>query len=72
MRRSLQFASLTAVLLVLAGCGNKGPLYMPPATPATPVKPTVPAKPKPTQPVPASTSSSVSLPAMPTPDATSH
>lgn len=44
MRRSLSLVSLCAVALALAGCGNKGPLYMPtkPATPAAaPAKPAV-------------------------------
>lgn len=46
MRRSLSLVSLCAVALALAGCGNKGPLYMPakPATPAAaPAKPAAPA-----------------------------
>jgi predicted small lipoprotein YifL len=46
MRRSLSWVSLCAVALALAGCGNKGPLFMPakPATPAAvPAKPAAPA-----------------------------
>jgi predicted small lipoprotein YifL len=45
MRRSLSLVSLCAVALALAGCGNKGPLYMPakPAAPAAaPAKPAAP------------------------------
>ncbi|MFC5742250.1 LPS translocon maturation chaperone LptM [Dyella tabacisoli] len=44
MRRSLLLFSLCLVLLTLAGCGNKGPLVLPPPKP-TPVvaQPTAPA-----------------------------
>jgi len=44
MRRSLLLLPLCTVFALLAGCGNKGPLYMPKATPATTVHP-APAKP---------------------------
>lgn len=45
MRRSLSLVSLCTVALALAGCGNKGPLYMPakPAAPAAAAKPAAPA-----------------------------
>ncbi|MBM7120327.1 LPS translocon maturation chaperone LptM [Dyella kyungheensis] len=44
MRRSLLLLPLCTVFALLAGCGNKGPLYMPKATPAATVHP-APAKP---------------------------
>jgi predicted small lipoprotein YifL len=53
MRRSLLLLPLCFVLALLAGCGNKGPLYMPKAAPAATVHPAAPA----TKPVPASTPS---------------
>ena len=61
MRRSLSWISLCAVALALAGCGNKGPLFMPAAKPATPAAvPAKPAAPAPTAsaatPAPASSS----------------
>ncbi|MFC4765530.1 LPS translocon maturation chaperone LptM [Dyella koreensis] len=34
MRRSILLFPLCLVTAVLAGCGNKGPLYMPPPKPA--------------------------------------
>ena len=59
MRRSLMLPLCTAFAL-LAGCGNKGPLYMPKPTPAATVHPAAPvpaAKPvpavAPTAPAPA-------------------
>jgi predicted small lipoprotein YifL len=39
MRRSLLLLPLCTVFALLAGCGNKGPLYMPKATPAATVHP---------------------------------
>ena len=42
MRRSLLLLPLCTVVALLAGCGNKGPLYIPKPTPApaaAPVKP---------------------------------
>ncbi|WP_114241903.1 lipoprotein [Dyella sp. C9] len=46
MRRSLLLLPLCAVAALLAGCGNKGPLYIPKATPATtPAHPATPATP---------------------------
>nr|WP_199043547.1 lipoprotein [Dyella sp. ASV24] len=45
MRRSLLLLPLCSVLALLAGCGNKGPLYMPKATPAATVHPATPAMP---------------------------
>ena len=42
MRRSLLLLPLCTVLALLAGCGNKGPLYMPKATPAATVHPAAP------------------------------
>jgi predicted small lipoprotein YifL len=44
MRRSTLLVPLCFVTAVIAGCGNKGPLYMPPAIPAAP-KPAVAAVP---------------------------
>ncbi|GGY31094.1 hypothetical protein GCM10008098_26090 [Rhodanobacter panaciterrae] len=46
MRRSLLLLPLCLVVALLAGCGNKGPLTMPPTKPAAtsaPAKPAVPA-----------------------------
>ena len=43
MRATLLALALGAV--ALAGCGIKGPLYLPPATPAAPAPATEPAKP---------------------------
>lgn len=45
MRRSLLLLPLCSALALLAGCGNKGPLYMPKATPAATVHPAAPAAP---------------------------
>ncbi|PXV56986.1 Predicted small lipoprotein YifL [Dyella jiangningensis] len=45
MRRSLLLLPLCSALALLAGCGNKGPLYMPKATPAATVHPVAPAAP---------------------------
>jgi predicted small lipoprotein YifL len=42
MRRSL-LLPLCTVFALLAGCGNKGPLYMPKPTPAATVHPAAPA-----------------------------
>ncbi|MHA6205723.1 LPS translocon maturation chaperone LptM [Dyella soli] len=43
MRRSLLLFPLCTVLALLAGCGNKGPLYMPKPTPAPTAAPVQPA-----------------------------
>jgi predicted small lipoprotein YifL len=55
MRRSLLLLPLCTVFALLAGCGNKGPLYMPKPTPAATVHPAAPAAPaaKPAAAVPA-------------------
>lgn len=46
MRRSFLLLPLCSALALLAGCGNKGPLYMPkPAAPVAPAKPVAPVKP---------------------------
>ncbi|MET3653857.1 LPS translocon maturation chaperone LptM [Dyella japonica] len=45
MRRSLLLLPLCTVFALLAGCGNKGPLYMPKATPAATVHPAAPVAP---------------------------
>lgn len=47
MRRSLLLLPLCSVFVLLAGCGNKGPLYMymPKPTPAATVHPATPAAP---------------------------
>lgn len=42
MRRSFLLLPLCTVFALLAGCGNKGPLYMPKATPAATVHPAAP------------------------------
>ncbi|MGN6654399.1 MAG: LPS translocon maturation chaperone LptM [Rhodanobacter sp.] len=39
MRRSLLLLPLALVVALLAGCGNKGPLVLPPARPALPPAP---------------------------------
>ncbi|WP_238481211.1 LPS translocon maturation chaperone LptM [Dyella telluris] len=57
MRRSLLLLSLCSISALLAGCGNKGPLYMPKATPAATVKPAAPAV------KPAATATPVAAPA---------
>lgn len=49
MRRSILLLPLCAVMAMLAGCGNKGPLFMPPPKPTTPPTTLPPA------PAPAST-----------------
>ncbi len=51
MRRSLLLLPLSLVVAVLAGCGNKGPLVLPPPRP-------VPAASAPAPAVPATASSS--------------
>jgi predicted small lipoprotein YifL len=46
MHRSLLLLPFCLVVALLAGCGNKGPLTLPPTKPATttaPAKPAVPA-----------------------------
>lgn len=45
MRRSILLLPLCAVLAALSGCGNKGPLFMPPPkpTPASTATPVAPA-----------------------------
>lgn len=43
MRRSLLLLPLCSVLALLAGCGNKGPLYMAKATPTPAAAPVQPA-----------------------------
>jgi predicted small lipoprotein YifL len=50
MRRILLLLPLCSAFALLAGCGNKGPLYLPKATPApaaAPVHPATPAAPAP-------------------------
>ncbi|QAU24591.1 hypothetical protein EO087_11830 [Dyella sp. M7H15-1] len=39
MRRSILLLSACLAFAAIPGCGNKGPLYMPPPTPAPPAKP---------------------------------
>ncbi|MGO4701874.1 LPS translocon maturation chaperone LptM [Dyella sp. 2RAB6] len=46
MRRSILLLPLCVAVAALSGCGNKGPLFMPPPKP-TPAN-TVPPSPKPT------------------------
>ena len=45
MRRSLLLLPLCSVVLLVAGCGNKGPLYLPKPTPAPATAPVQPAAP---------------------------
>ncbi|WP_243048438.1 lipoprotein [Dyella sp. RRB7] len=45
MRRSLLLLPLCSVFALLAGCGNKGPLYIPKPTPAPAAAPVHPAAP---------------------------
>lgn len=61
MRRSIPLFVLCSALLALAGCGNKGPLYLPnnPHPPVyVPPKPDTSPAPASTVPAPASSSSS--------------
>jgi predicted small lipoprotein YifL len=50
MRRSLLLLPLCSVFVLLAACGNKGPLYIAKPTPAAPAQPAKPAA-KPAAPV---------------------
>ncbi|HEX7815806.1 LPS translocon maturation chaperone LptM [Dyella sp.] len=61
MRQRILFCLLCLAPLALSGCGNKGPLFMPPPKPATTA---VTPKPKPATPAPADSS------AMPAPAST--
>jgi len=45
MRRSLLLLPLSLVVAVLAGCGNKGPLVLPPPRPAPAASAPAPAAP---------------------------
>jgi predicted small lipoprotein YifL len=45
MRRSLLLLPLSLVVAVLAGCGNKGPLVLPPPRPAPTASAPAPAVP---------------------------
>ena len=45
MRRSLLLLPLSLVLALLAGCGNKGPLVLPPARPTPATSAPAPAAP---------------------------
>ncbi|MEO9080061.1 MAG: lipoprotein [Rhodanobacter sp.] len=47
MRRSLLLLPFCFAVAALAGCGNKGPLVMPPPTPVPAVAPPVPIAPAP-------------------------
>lgn len=47
MRRSLLLLPLCCVFVLVAGCGNKGPLYIPKPTPAPAAAPVHPATPAP-------------------------
>lgn len=47
MRRSLLLLPLATAFALLAGCGNKGPLYLPKPTPAATVHPAAPVAPRP-------------------------
>ena len=55
MRRSLLLLPFCLVVALLVGCGNKGPLTLPPTKPA--------ALPAPAQPVAPATAASVDTPA---------
>ena len=54
MRRSILLLVLCAVLAALSGCGNKGPLFMPPPKPASTVTPAPAPAPASTAAAPAS------------------
>ena len=58
MRRSLLLLPLVLVVALLAGCGNKGPLVLPPARSAPP--PPTPAMSAPAPATPASVAPSAS------------
>ena len=45
MRRSLLLLPLALVVALLAGCGNKGPLVLPPTRPAPPASAPAPVAP---------------------------
>lgn len=45
MRRAPAVALLVLTVASLAGCGNKGPLFLPPAKPSTPAPATMPPPP---------------------------
>ena len=53
MRRSILLLTLCAAMAALAGCGNKGPLFMPPPTKPTPAANATPATPAPASTAPA-------------------
>jgi len=53
MRRSIHLLPLCLVVAMLAGCGQKGPLFLPPVKPAAASN-----KPKPSAPKPAPATSS--------------
>ncbi|HTV85509.1 MAG TPA: lipoprotein [Dyella sp.] len=57
MRRSLLFLPACLALAALSGCGNKGPLYMPPAAPKPVAKPAPAPAPAASAAAPASSSS---------------
>lgn len=42
MRRAPAVALLVLIVASLGGCGNKGPLFLPPAKPSTPAPATLP------------------------------
>jgi predicted small lipoprotein YifL len=62
MRRSLLLLPLCSAAVLLAGCGNKGPLYIPKPTPAPAAAPVHPAAP-----AAAATPAAAANPAAPTP-----
>jgi predicted small lipoprotein YifL len=62
MRRSILLLPGCLALAALAGCGNKGPLYLPPPTPAPTVHPAPAPAHVSTASAPASSSSVVTKP----------
>ncbi|WP_430391961.1 LPS translocon maturation chaperone LptM [Dyella sp. 20L07] len=64
MRRSLLLLPLCSVFVLVAGCGNKGPLYMPKATPAPAAATVHPAAPA-AKPAVAATPAAPAAPAAP-------
>lgn len=63
MRRSLLLLPLCTAFALFAGCGNKGPLYLPKPTPAAPVQPAKPAAPPATAAAAAPAAATVATPA---------
>jgi|GEM_PF-331540 len=67
MRRSLLLLPLCTAFALLAGCGNKGPLYLPKPTPAAPVQSAAPVAKPVTQATPAASTPATPTAATPAP-----